>query len=699
MVAKKYVGLQWLCLVLGLLLGAPLASRAQIVDDSTKVVYGPKNTRVIYEREVLHDSVSGTPIDTSLVRWPQERYWLHDTTFQQDLGALGTASRPLLYAPNLELGARFGRNVFDRNTHDASRVPYYDSRAPYSFFRFIQGSAGEQVFEINYSRSLKKNFSVGVNYERIAANQVLATGGNQWLVEHNNFTLYSRFQSENDRYHLLFNYSASRQRTREQGGIFATPAQRRALGELAPQNPIPENTVYADSLYRYGDERVYLNSARNVEDRDQVHIFQTYRLLGRGLTAYHVLDVRRQFNGYTDESLPRDGNGRLIFYPIVSGPNRGVYRNPTATNDYATYRQLENTIGFLGHTDRIEYRVYARRRDASLKAYSTTPGISGIAGQIDEVTSGTYGQVFVGGTASFNYRTIYSVEVDGEYLPYDNGAIKTLGINSEYWLRGRIRTGPLSAEVLTTAYSPTLTQQRFVGNHYQWPTAADVETDANGQPITDINGRTVSNLSKTNDFANTRTQQLTVRLQQKLPFLAEHSLEASASIVYITNLIYYNQLGLPQQLGDNKTLLIGHARHRFRVGSFHFDNEATYTRGGDGDGLRIPALVTNSRAYYQRQIFGRALFAQVGAEMYYQSRFRGYSYAPSTQQFYVQDRFTMQNFAVANVFVAADISSASIFLKVAYVNQGIPTNGYFTTPYYTGYPRRFQLGVRWKFFN
>ena len=31
-------------------------ARAQVLDDSTKVLYGPKTTRVIYEAEVLRDS-------------------------------------------------------------------------------------------------------------------------------------------------------------------------------------------------------------------------------------------------------------------------------------------------------------------------------------------------------------------------------------------------------------------------------------------------------------------------------------------------------------------------------------------------------------------------------------------------------------------------------------------------------------------
>jgi hypothetical protein len=674
---------RWLFL-LALALGAAQAGHAQIVDDSTKVLYGPKTTRVIYEAEVLRDSVGGTPIDTSLTRWPQARFWAHDTTFQQDLGVLGSASRPLLYQPNYQLGTRFGRNAFDRNTRAGREVPYYDSRSPYSFFRYVQGSNGEQVFEISYSRSLKKNFSVGVDYERIASNQILVVNAGQWQVEHNNFTIYGRFQTEDGRYHLLTNYAASRQVTRELGGIWPTGAER--VSELKGEN----------SLFKYDRERVYLSPPTKTsdpnprDDRDQVHLFQSYRLLQKGFTAYHVLDLQRQYSAYTDNALPRTASDALLFYPNA-GPLRGTYRNTVATDDRATYRQIENTFGLLGRTERLEYNVYGRYRNAWLEQLSTPvarsgPGLRlvsvGRARADTAVAPHYFGQLFVGGTASFNYRSIYAVEVAGEYLPYDNGRVRVIGAGGEYWLRGRIRTGPLSAELLLNSYAPTLTQQVFIGNNYEWSNlTADWRTT----------------------FANTNTQQLSVYFKRALPLLAEHSLELSGSAVRISGLVFYNQNGVPEQLStdvaDSKQLFIAFARHRVRLGSVFFDNQGTYTQGGDGAGLRIPALVTESRVYYQHKVFGNALFAQVGADVYYQSRFRGYGYAPSTQQFYVQNDFTIGGYAVANAFVAADISSASIFLKVAYLNQGLYSDGYFTTPYYTGYPRRFQFGVRWRFFN
>ena len=654
-----------------LLLAVP-AARAQVLDDSTKVLYGPKTTRVIYEAEVLRDSTGGTLLDTTLTRFPQSRYWVHDTTFQQDLGALGTASRPLLYQPNLQLGARFGRNAFDRYARDATAVPYYDSRSPYSFFRVIQSGSGEQVFELSYSRSLRKNFSIGFVYERIASNKILAARSSRdALVEHSNLLVFGRLQSENERYHLLFNFSNVRHRSIEQGGIWPIT---RLVKNPAGRDSIPTGETSPSDLFNYAQQRVYLTQAANTEARDELYFTQTYRLLGRGLTVYHTFDAKRQYNSYLDQALVRL-NTREVNYPRVLFYPR-VIRNTTAILDRAEYQQVENTVGVLGRTEAVEYRLYGRLRNANLTSqsltinqFSATPATTGLA-LVQGAPTRSIFQGFVGGTAAFNYRKIYVIEAAGEYKFFD-----------EYWLRASVRTGPLSAEILSSSYSPTLTQQELVGNNYEWHHLPDG-----------------SNAFKN----NTSTTQLTGRLRLKLPdfgSFTQQRFEASASLVNIVNLIFYNTQGVPEQASVARNLLIVHARHQVRLGRVGIDNEGTYTQGGNVDGVRIPTLVSNSRIYYESYIFRKAMFSQVGAEMYYQSRLRAFDYSPSTQQFYQQDHFTIRNYPVVNVFFSADIRAVSIFLKASYVNQGILNDGYFTTPYYSGYPRRFTLGLKWNFFN
>ena len=652
------------------LLLASAVSRAQVVDDSTKVLYGPKTTRVIYEAEVLRDSTNGTPLDTTLTRWPQDRFWFHDTTFQQDIGTVGSASRPLLYQPNLQLGARFGRNVFDKYARDPRTIPYYDSRSPYSFFRFIQSSAGEQVFELSYSRSLKKNFSVGFAYERIASNKVLAfVNSRDGLVEHSNILLFGRYQNESERYHLLFNYTNVRHRAQEQGGI--RPITSR--GKNAESDSVTLGEASLTDLFKYGQQRVYLSKASNYEDRDEFYLTHTYRLLGRGLTVYHTFDALRQYNSYIDEALvslnpAQQSMPRVLYYPRVQ-------RNSFAVLDRAEYRQLENTVGLLGRTNGVEYRVYGRLRNYGLRAQSLKVNLPGALPVNTGLTLVPVGHIagyqgFVGGTAAFTYRQIYAVEAAGEYKFFD-----------EYWLRAGVRTGPLSAELLRTSYAPTLTQQQFVGNSYMW----DHQSGSDSA------------------FHNTTASQLTGRLRLKLPDafgLRAQRFEASVSGVNIASLVYYGPHGLPvQENSASRNLLIVQARHEARLGQFGIDNQATYTQGGDVNGLRIPALVSNSRLFFESHIFRKALFSQTGIEMYYQSRLRAFDYSPSTQQFYQQDHFTIRNYAVANAFFSADIKTVSVFLKVAYLNQGILHNGYFTSPYYTGYPRRFQFGIKWNFFS
>ncbi len=647
-----YWGLLWLG---GLLLAAPTA-RGQILDDSTKLVYGPRTTRIIYEREVLRDSTAGVALDTTLRRWPTARFWFHDSTFQQDLGAVGSASRPLLYQPNLALGARFGRNVFDKYARDGANIPYYDSRSPYSFFRVVQSGAGEQVFEFSYSRSLGKGFSIGANYERFASNKILgAISSRDGLVEHSNLLLFGRYESPNERYRILFNLGNGRHTAVEQGGIWQLPSQVGA--GLA-------------GLYLVQGQRVYLTQATNEDDRDQFHVLQTYRLLGRGLTLFHALDLRRQGNYYTDAALAVNtdaGQGGLLFYPRT-------LHNTFATQDRAYFRQMENTFGVLGRTTAVEYRLYARQRSGDVTSETLRPG-TGVTdlNRVEAAPPQTFNQVFVGGTAAFNYHRTYAVEAAGEY--------RLLG---EYWLRATVKTGPLSAELTSASYAPTLTEQQFSGNHYRWQFPND---------------SALTSFNKQHKLNNTQANQLAVQLQLRLPGTG-HAIELRGTAVTLNNLIFYNQQAVPEQLNDSRQLLIGFVRHRVQAGRFFFDNQGTYTVGGDGDGLRIPALVTFSRAYYQSNLLGRLLPpSQLGVEVYYQSRFRAYDYSPSTQQFYVQDNFTVPGYALADVFFAANIKTVSLFLKVAYVNQNLGAAGYFATPYYVGYPRRFTLGVRWNFYN
>ncbi|MBT9395387.1 putative porin [Hymenobacter sp. NST-14] len=638
----------------------PGRAQAQILDDSTQNRYGARTTFILQERDLLREDTVGRMIDTTLTRLPQSRYWTYDTTFQQDLGNFGTASRPLLWEPNRQLGARLGRNVFDKYARDAADVKYYDTRSPYTFFRFHQGNPYEQIFEFSYARSLKKRFNAGFDYERFGSNKAVAvTNTKTGLAEHSNFLFFVRYQSLNDRYRAMANFSTARHTVAEQGPIVPQPAQLDTL---------PDGTIYPDLslLFNYQRETVSLTQARNRDSRDRVRLLHSYRLLGRGLTAFHIFDWSRQLNKYTDTELLLPSGERNPFYPELR-------LSTAATDDRAEFRQWENTVGLMGNSKTVEYRLYARQRYYSL---ATRVAFGEPAVLQDSLGDRSGSQLFLGGTAAFRYRQ-YAIETAGEIKPDLQDPTQT-----EYWLRGRAVLDFLSAELLLTSVSPTLTEQQFEGNHYAW----------------------------NKSFSNTQVQQLRVRAARQL---GRHYLEAVGTGANIANYIYYSidpnsqtdrvhmARSGPFQQGETFRLVTLMGRYRLNVGHLFFDNQATYTygAGADNPALRIPKLVGESRLYYQGSVFRNALFGQVGVQGYFQSRWKAYDYSPSTQQFFVQDHFTIRNTPVVDVFLSADIKTVSIFFKMAYVNQFLPQNGYFATPYYAALPRRLQFGLRWQFFN
>ncbi|MFD2785483.1 putative porin [Hymenobacter rubripertinctus] len=637
---------------------APGRSQAQILDDSTRNRYGARTTFVLKERDLLREDTVGRLIDTTLTRLPQPRYWTHDTTFQQDLGNFGTASRPLLWEPNLHLGARPGRQVFDKYARDGADVKYYDTRSPYTFFRFHQGNPYEQVFEFSYARSLKKRFNAGFDYERFGSNKAVAvTNTKTGLAEHSNFLLFARYQSLNNRYRAMANFSTARHTVAEQGGIVPQVKDTLKIGDKTGE-------VDLTQLFDYQREVVSLTQAKNRDSRDRVRLLHSYRLLGRGLTAFHSFDWSRQLNKYTDDALVSAAGAPNRFYPALR-------LSTAATDDRAEFRQLENTLGVMGNSNTVDYRLYARQRSYSL----TTRVASGQPAVLGEALPEQRGaQLFLGGTAAFRYRQ-YAIETAGEIKPDLKNPAST-----EYWLRGRAVLGFLSGELLLTSVSPTLTEQQLRGNHFAWNTS----------------------------FRNSQVQQVRVRAARQL---GRHYLEAVGTGANLTNYLYYSvnpasetdRVHLAGPYQRDETFQVGTlmGRYRVNVGHLFFDNQATYTAGAGSDNpaLRVPALVGESRLYYQGSVFRNALFGQVGVQGYFQSRWQAYDYSPSTQQFFVQDHFTIRNVPVVDVFMSADIKTVGVFVKVAYVNQFLPQNGYFATPYYAALPRRVQFGLRWQFFN
>ena len=417
-------------LLLGLLVGQEAA--AQIIDDTTKVLYSPKTTLRLYENDVLEGRYLQQRIDTSIRNMHDTRFWYHDTVYYQHLGNMGTAAKPILFRLPDKIGVRLGKNVFNRYAYNPATLNYYDTRSPYSHLYYIQGQRGEQVFEATHARNIHSRWNVGVAYQIVTGNRQIGVSNlrRDGYVSHQAVKAFTHYRSEDGKYDLFANYTHLNHEQIENGGI----------------RPGPNDTQ--DDLFRYQAEVTNLNQAATRELRSNYHLLHIYKLAGEDLKLYHNLDWGRQRDNFQDDEIPRDAtDGRsLIFYPDTIYSSR-------RTDDRTNYRELQNVFGVTGNNKLSFYKAYVKHRSSKIQ-YSVLKTADRDTTTVTDADR--FNQLFVGGQLRLFYGPAL-ISIDGEFQ-----------MTRDYQVSATAKLGPLQGKVARVLRSPSLIEQRVLSNHFQW---------------------------------------------------------------------------------------------------------------------------------------------------------------------------------------------------------------------------------------
>ncbi len=132
----------------------------------------------------------------------------------------------------------------------------------------------------------------------------------------------------------------------------------------------------------------------------------------------------------------------------------------------------------------------------------------------------------------------------------------------------------------------------------------------------------------------------------------------------------------------------------------HWDNEISYQKSSDEKVLPLPDLSIYSNLYFLFHI-AKVLRVQAGADVRYFTSYYAPDYAPSIQQFAVQDdhyaRVKVGNYPIVNVYLNLHLKHCRMYVAMNHVNQG--SGHYFWAPHHPINPRTFHLGLSWNFFN
>ena len=618
---------------------------------SDSVVFTSRYIRYTTLR-LTKDSIQTLPLDTSM-RGIQNFSVLaqprHPTV---NIGNLGLAARPMLFEPSKTIGFDAGFHTLDyyQMTHDD--ILYYQARTPFTSLYYLSGSQAEQILKVTHSQNIKKNWNIGLNYNRIGADGIYARQRGDDL----NGAFFTWYQSPSKRYNLWVNAIFNTLKAQENGAItnsqiFTTPSN-----------------ITADA------ENVNLNASRQLSRRKSFMIKQSY-FVGRIDTLAQEITSKILPTNKVTYTLTYDQNA----YNFVKNENdthlaipRGLI-DSVFTSDTTRYKHIQNEFIYsfflrgksssiiknelkldvgIRH-DFYNYAQYARY--ANLENYYAY--------------TNTFQNTSLIGNLGYRFSNRIDLNVDVQQIVQGRQIGDFL-----YEAKSNLLLSNSIGRIVLGAYlqnkSPEEVYNRYFGNHYNW----------------------------VNDFERTKTLNMSFNyLNDKL------KVDVGAQYYLINNYLYFKQVGnttaiAPEQAGNINMLKIT-AGKKFNFGKFYLESYLVYQKTDQPSVLRTPEVYTFHSFYVDQTVF-KVLRTNIGFDVKYNTPFESYGYSPAASQFFLTSAANKLNTQpVIDVFLRASLRKANIFVKYDYVNQGLQSKGYYLTDKYPTPNRMLKFGVRWNFYD
>ncbi len=648
---------QYLCLLLVLLLSTlghaqitpERRTGSQVIDDTTKQVYGPRTSRYYYESDVFFNRDVLHPVDTAITNFHRNASFVAMYNYlYQDLGNIGTAIRPIYYQPPAQTGVRPGFDVYNLYW-ETEQIRYYDTKSPYTNMKLVLGGKGRSITRATYSRNINPQWNFGFTYRGIFADKQLQYRKNVRNTRSNYYDLYTTYQTKDSTYRIFVNFRRMYHRVNEFGGV-----------------RVQDST----DLFSFFDinAKPWLTTPSTEDLRTNFHLFHQYTV-GSGLQFYHVLDRYKQKNKFLDK---RNAAQAPFFDFTLKGDSIG---------DAATLRTVRNEVGIKGNLLKLFYNGYVALRHHNM-VYNHLP-VDTL--NLTEPRAGG-DEFYLGGRMSLDLDSLVQVRGSAEWMLFDRdkGVDRTTGGTQRYRIQGSIRSRWFEARATQMEYSPAFVAQAYRGSHDYW-----------------------DNLKDGNGLRNIQVSQLNGYLHYRNSVL---NLSPGMTFTRLHNYVFFDQVTtvdtvqqvLPVQ--SDGTQLIAAPEARLAITFFRhltWSNRAIYSlflENAD-DAIRVPELFVNSQLAYANIFFKGNLDMQAGIDLHWTSAYYAQGYDPAIMQFYNQDIFESPAFPLVDVFVNARIKRARIFFKYNNVMQIIRGTGYFPTPYYPGQRNIFDFGFDWSFYD
>ncbi|MEQ9232399.1 MAG: putative porin, partial [Cyclobacteriaceae bacterium] len=391
----------------------------QIVDDSTKLVYGP--TTVEFTNEFLiKNNFNNRYQNPDTLVYEFEKYNRVDASDRkfQSLGFLGSALFDLEYDLPSHPGRTMGFTGYDQYFKDVNSIRYFDTKSPYMDLGVVLGGDNRSKIDFSFSRNINPHWNIGFDVNRITADkQIGGEGQGDRATESSLFDIYVNYFNEEKPYGMAFSITSMNHRVADIGGVFVDS----------------EEPTRAD-FFQYQDSEVLLDDAVAEDKRRRYHLYHEYKL-GSGFQLYHQADYTTQENTFADDSTG-GGDQYVNFYP-------NFFLDSDTTRDQTIYSAFENEAGLKGNIKGAFYRFYLKRREL----------IYNPKGSLETTESETYAGTYL----RFDWKDKFSVSGIGE-----------LSNEGAYRLEGTLASEFVNITYVSQRALQSFLVQSYTGNHHYW---------------------------------------------------------------------------------------------------------------------------------------------------------------------------------------------------------------------------------------
>ena len=527
------------------------------------------------------------------------------------------------------------------------KIKYMNTTTPYTRFDYSQSENksrnNETRFDVVHSQNVTPfwNWTFRTNQEK-SDGQYSAQDAKDNFVALN--TSYNR-----DQWNVYGGFISNALQNSENGGL--TSDTLLFSGQEAEYWP----TNLSETRSKFNSINYYTNAEYRIGkyDFDPVDSVDVFRpILGIMYSFEH--------DRYSQKFMDEEDSSNVFF--------ENTYYGNVYTTDEIKYRRVSNVFQLKQYENPNRKYTFGKRAFLGHELYrGNTPGI-----QLNDSTHQRYdikySNLYVGGGI---FR-----EMGSFWLWNFDGKVNLTGRNAgELELNGMI-TKPFkfwgdstAAMIFTGSFEnrvPDYFQETFRSNHFRWNNDFDAE------------------------------QRLTLGAKFRAP---QRKLELAANYAVINNFLYNNEEAIPDQTANEILVMSVYADKDFNYRRFHFRTRVLWQKASEERYLHLPEWSAFVNTYYQF-IISKVMFAQIGSDVRYNTKYYADAYEPATGLFYLQSEKEYGNYPYIDVYATLRLKRTKVFFK--YMNLGthfLDGSTYMTTPNYPMPRATFRLGVSWAWYD